>query len=399
MFVDTAFFYMGLSLIAVGSGLFKGNIFSLLGDHYKEDPAQRSRGFTIFFVSISFGAFFAGIACGYIAKLYGWHLGFSIAGLGVLLGVFTFFKYQHHLYPHCGLPPSTELANRSWFGMSLSTITFLTSLAISVPIAMILRYSEYFSTILPFCGVVILIQYIHIMINSSPETRINLLILMMLLIFKLMFYSMELQIGSFINLFTARNVSGHFLGLDIPAAASQSINPFSIILLGFLMGRYMKFDPKNNVLRFGFGLFTMVICFFILYLGCLNVDANAKVPYIYLFTAISFMGLGELLISPFVYSQASQLAPKNLKGFFMGVMMLSMAYSSFAGIPLSRIFSVPSIHGKVNLWESLSIYKTGFYYVTIFSLSVFFVFLLFAPFIHKYTYKKKDSVLESQKNL
>ena len=134
---------------------------------------------------------------------------------------------------------------------------------------------------------------------------------------------------------------------------------------------------------FGFGLFTLVICFAILYFGCANADINGKVGYLYLFSAVAFMSLGELLIAPFVYSQATLLAPAHLRGFVMGILALSLAFSNLAGIVLSKFVSVPSAGGKVDALESLAIYKAGFFNIAIFNLGVVGAFLLCCVFLHK----------------
>ena len=128
----------------------------------------------------------------------------------------------------------------------------------------------------------------------------------------MLFLSLEMQLGCLINLFAARNIDNQIWGFTVPAAFSQGINLLSIIILGSLMGRYMTFCKKNSTLKFMLGLSTMAICFFVLYLGCLSPNELGKVSYIYLLVAISFMGLGELLIVPLVHEQATLLAPTKL---------------------------------------------------------------------------------------
>lgn len=80
------------------------------------------------------------------------------------------------------------------------------------------------------------------------------------------------------------------------------------------------------------------------------------------------MSLGELCIAPVVQSQATMLAPANLRGFIMGIVMLSLAFSNLAGVILSKFMSVPSVGGKVDIVESLAIYKSGFLNITFFNL-------------------------------
>ena len=150
-----------------------------------------------------------------------------------------------------------------------------------------------------------------------------------------------------------------------------------------VLSTYMKFNKKYSTLMLGLGLLTMVICFFILYIGCLNADDNGKVGYLYLLIAISTMSLGELFISPLVQSQATLLSPKNLRGFVMGIVMLSLAFSNLAGIVISKFMSVPSINGQVDPIVSLAIYKAGFLNIAFCNLGLVVIFLLFSVFLHR----------------
>ena len=88
----TFFFYFGLTLIIFGVGLLKPSISSLVGSLYKENDIKRDQGFTVFYIGINIGAFFASLVVGYVGEVYGWHYGFSLAGVGMILGQ-TIFLY------------------------------------------------------------------------------------------------------------------------------------------------------------------------------------------------------------------------------------------------------------------------------------------------------------------
>jgi POT family proton-dependent oligopeptide transporter len=82
------FFYTGLLLICVGTGLLKPNISTMVGELYKGDMgARRDAGFSIFYMGINLGAFLAPIACGQVRDWWGWHFGFGLAGVGMTFGV------------------------------------------------------------------------------------------------------------------------------------------------------------------------------------------------------------------------------------------------------------------------------------------------------------------------
>ena len=87
---DEAFFYLGLLLIVVGTGLLKPNISTMVGDLYPEGGARRDAGFSVFYMGINFGAILGPTLCGFLGEGYSWHWGFSLAGFGMLVGLISY---------------------------------------------------------------------------------------------------------------------------------------------------------------------------------------------------------------------------------------------------------------------------------------------------------------------
>ncbi len=83
-------FYTALALLIVGNGFFKPNISTMVGQLYPDGSSQRDAGFTIFYMGINLGAAAAPLLCGYIGETYGWHLGFGLATVGMLIGLAVF---------------------------------------------------------------------------------------------------------------------------------------------------------------------------------------------------------------------------------------------------------------------------------------------------------------------
>ena len=84
-------FLVALVLLVVGCGLLKGNISAQVGALYADgDGAGRTRGFSIFSIGINVGAVVGPLACGLLAQIYGWHAGFGLAGVLMLIGLATY---------------------------------------------------------------------------------------------------------------------------------------------------------------------------------------------------------------------------------------------------------------------------------------------------------------------
>jgi POT family proton-dependent oligopeptide transporter len=373
--------YTGLALMAVGTGMFKGNVTNLLGACYTPNDPAREHGFTLFYVAINLGSFIASISCSFIAKYYGWEYGFGLAGLGMLFGILTFLKYSSVVAEYGNAPAREGNKKLSNFNYILGAT--LIGLFLAYPVSIMLTSSEYYTDIVKYAGLIILAIMLYIIANSENKQRNNLLALSIFIVFLMIFFALEMQLGSLINLFAERNVNKEILGFAIPAAISQAINPFSIIIFGSILGGYIRPSKKYAIITFGFGLLCMAICFYILWLGCLNADVTGSTNYLYLVLGISCMGFGEVCVAPFVHAQTTLLAPKHLRGFIMGILMLSLAYSNLAGNIIAKFMSVPTVGGSVDSLQSLAIYRDGFLQIANFNMLIVGLFALSTILIKK----------------
>ena len=84
-------FFVGLACLVIGTGFFKPNMPSILGEMYKNLPDKKDGAYTIFYMGVNSGAFFGMMLCGYIAETQGWHWGFGLAGIFMFLGTLMFW--------------------------------------------------------------------------------------------------------------------------------------------------------------------------------------------------------------------------------------------------------------------------------------------------------------------
>jgi POT family proton-dependent oligopeptide transporter len=118
MMRDTAalkVFYFALALIVMGVGYLKPNISTIVGKLYSQDDPRRDSGFTIFYMGINIGSFTATLLCGWLGETYGWGYGFGAAGIGMIIGLFTFLYGQKYLRGHAE-PSDPEKLQKKVFG-------------------------------------------------------------------------------------------------------------------------------------------------------------------------------------------------------------------------------------------------------------------------------------------
>ena len=96
-------FYLGLALIIIGTGFFKPNVSTMVGQIYRGDDNRRDSGFTIFYMGINLGAALAPLVCGYLGQNVGWRYGFAAAGVGMVLGLLTYLWGVNKYLPGIGL--------------------------------------------------------------------------------------------------------------------------------------------------------------------------------------------------------------------------------------------------------------------------------------------------------
>src|SRR3989441_4296576 len=93
------FFYAGLSLIVIGTGLLKPNVSTLVGSLYEQGDERRDAGFSVFYMGINLGALLGPVVAGKLAEGVDWHLGFACAGVGMTLGLVQYFIGRRRLDP------------------------------------------------------------------------------------------------------------------------------------------------------------------------------------------------------------------------------------------------------------------------------------------------------------
>jgi len=94
-------FFTSLGIMIIGNGFFKPNISTLLGNLYNDPKYKDNKdtGYNLFYMSINIGAFFCNFIAAFMRIKYGWDWAFIAAGIGMFIGVITFWVGMPH-YKH-----------------------------------------------------------------------------------------------------------------------------------------------------------------------------------------------------------------------------------------------------------------------------------------------------------
>jgi proton-dependent oligopeptide transporter, POT family len=347
-------FYPALGLLIVGNGFFKPNISTIVGRLYPPGDSRRDAGFTIFYMGINLGAALAPALCGAIGQTYGWHFGFSLAGIGMLLGLAVFLRGQR-LIPGLAEPPDIRrLRQRAWLWLSHETWLYLGAFCAVVVAWQLVQHGAWVGRLLSGIGGLIAVGLVAYLLRLADRVeRDRLIVALVLTGFSIVFWAFFEQAGSSLSLFTDRNVDrrlsapfatglGAVMGLfgrstpsEIPASIFQAVNPILILLLAPLFGLlWVGLDRSGKQpslpLKFGLGILQLGLGFGALWLGAERAADNGMVCVGWLLLGYLFHTTGELCLSPIGLSMITKLSPSKIAGLMMGTWFLSSAFAQYA---------------------------------------------------------------------
>jgi proton-dependent oligopeptide transporter, POT family len=384
---DLAFF-LALALIVVGNGFFKPNISTFVGALYEEGDVRKDSGFTIFYMGINIGGFVAPLLCGWLALEYGYHYGFGLAGIGMMAGLIFFWSgIKKNVFGDKGMPPSEEVYEKKIIGIPQKTLIPIIAFLFVPVIAYLLAswQQNYVSGIFKFIGFAVLGYLVYIMVKLDAEARKKLIMAVLITFFMTLFWGFHELSGSVITLFASRNVD---LSGIMSAAQTNALNSMFIIVLAIPISLLWGYLAKKGLnprtpYKFGLGLLFAGLCFYILSISGASADENGLVPFVYLLVMYFILSIGELFMSPVGLSKITDLSPKNIVAFMMGVWFLSSAFAFQIVGFIGEQLAIESTDKNVGGLETLTIYTDGFHLIAMYALGAGAIVLLFSPLMKK----------------
>lgn len=388
-------FFISLTFIIIGNGFFKPNISSFLGKFYGLNDSRKDGAFTIFYMGVNIGALLSIVTCSYVADEIGWHYGFGLAGIGMLLGIIVFWLFGPSSFGKKGINPSShditeeideerdiallhappserqEALSREAEKFELYTTPklrrnqFLTIIAtlVFIPIcAQFLNLSDVVTGILLALSVGILLVLLVMSLRQDSEAgKQRLWVVMVLFVFHAVFWALFEQAGGSITLFTERNINR----AGIPAPTFQFFNSFFIILLAPLFSwiwinlRKSGKEPSTPM-KFFYGLFFLAVGFAFIVLGAEFFAVEGMVSMGFLIAMYFFHTTGELCLSPVGLSMITKLSPAKAVGFVMGAWFLSISLANKMAGLIGELTAGEDVSGDGTPTETLEVYSNTY---------------------------------------
>jgi POT family proton-dependent oligopeptide transporter len=336
-------FYVGLVLVALGSGLLKSNMSTLVGALYPEGGARRDAGFTLFYMGVNVGAFLGPMVCSALGEKLGWRWGFSAAGMGMVFGLIQFRWSRERLGNAGELPSSVRADWRAlrgrWVGLVCAVIAMVaTGVALWTgwltvdPKVLASRTAGVIAGV----GIVYFLWAaleIRLAAKGGPEGGVELRrlgVIAVLFAASALFWSGFEQVGSSLSLFAERFTDRMVLEWQVPAGWFQSVNALFVIVLAPLMaGLWTAWDRRGGApglaAKVAWSLVLLGAGFLVAAWAARRADASGTVGPLWLVTVYFIHTVGELCLSPVGLSAVTKLAPQRLAGQMMGVWFVGSA--------------------------------------------------------------------------
>ncbi len=392
-------FVMGLVLIVIGTGHFKPSVSVMVGQLYPSGDPRRDGAFTIFYMGINVGAVLCAYTCGTIGEKYGWHLGFGLAGIGMIIGLGLYARFRSLWLGLIGAPPQ-DLPNRvphvilgasiivavvgtlfhtgafAWMGRTTDTLMGTGRnglITIMVLVGLIIAWCVWFVRKQESAG-------------RGPTAAI-----LIFVVFNAVFWLAFEQTGSSLNIFASENTDRVVAGWEVPATWFQSANPLTIIAFGPLfaalwsgLGR-RKLNPSQPM-KIALALFLIGAGYLFMVGGSMQATGGAKACMFWLVATYALHTWGELCLSPTGLAFVTRAAPVRYVSFLMGIYFLSnFVAGKVGGMMAGQVEGIEQ--GKVELfwypWFRLGGQADFYLLFVVLTVGAGFLILLLTPILKR----------------
>ena len=339
--------FVSMFLIVIGTGLLKPNVSNIVGDLYTKEDYRRDSGFSIFYMGINMGALIAPLIVGTVGQSYNFHFGFSLAAIGMFIGLIFFVvtkgKYLGPAGTNVPNPLTPEERSKVFkrFGIGAAVVILLGAITIPTGILTV----DGFTMIISIFGVVIPAIYFLVMYRNPKTTKVEqsrLLAYIPLFIAAIMFWAIQEQGSIILARYADQRTQLEFAGISIKASWFQSLDPLFIVMLAPVfawlwvkLGKRQPSTPK----KFSIGLVFAGLSFLVMIIPALMNGTDTLVSPLWLVLSFFLVVLGELCLSPVGLSATTKLAPAAFSAQTMSLWFLSNASAQAINAQIVRLYS------------------------------------------------------------
>ena len=329
-----------LAGIAVGTGLLKPNISSLLGNEYPEESPLREAGFTYFYMGITSGIILGSTVPDVLNFHFGWPISFMSAAFGMIIAI-AIFSFGCHRYKIADYSPYTYQFKNLVFAACIIACLWIVSF-------FILHFPAFANSVFISIVVLSLLYFIY----SAREEPCALMtrkiwIIALLCVISIMFWALYFQMFMSLTLFITRNVEPTLFGIQFPAPYYVSIQSLGAIIFGFSILCYRKKNMKpaqpacDYANKFVYAMCFMTAAYLIIAAVCRYHSGSALISPFYIIPAYLMFSLAELYLYPVGLSAITVLASRKKVSTMMGIFLVSLGIGGFLSGRLAYLTAIP----------------------------------------------------------
>lgn len=339
--------FISMFFIVIGTGLLKSNVSGMVGHLYSKDDLRRDAGFSIFYMGINIGGLIAPIIVGILGQKVNYHLGFSIAAIGMFFGLVQYYFQGKKTLQTVAIKPANPLEGRE------RTVFFRNFLLVLAAVAVLFGAAafmgklsvDFFVNCISILGILLPVYYFTKMLRSkdvTPSEKQKVLAYIPLFLAAIVFWSLEEQGSSILALFAADRTQETLFGIAVPASLFQTLNPLFVILLTpifvSLWTKLGKRQPRTEV-KFAIGLVLAGLSFVLLMFPSILFGVESRVSPLWLTFSFLIMIAGEMCLSPVGLSVTTKLAPKAFEAQTLAIWLLADASSQAINAQIARFYT------------------------------------------------------------
>lgn len=343
---NLAMFFASMVLIVIGTGLLKPNVSSIVGDLYDINDNRRDAGFSIFYMGINLGGFISPLIAGALMTT-SFHLGFSVAAVGMFLGLIVYVATRKKYLGTAGTQVPNPLKDDE--KKRVYSIIAIGSIVIALFIALGAFFNfltiDGFVAFIGILGFVIPTIYFVTMYRSPKTTEVEqsrLLAFIPLFIASVLFWVIAEQGSTVLAVYADERTNLSFMGITWSPAWFQSFWPLFVIFLApafAVLWTKLGDRQPNTTQKFALGLLAAGLSFVVILIPGYLGGTDALVNPLWLVLSIFFVAVGEMCLSPVGLSATTKLAPAAFSAQTMSLWFLSNAAAQALNAQLVKFYS------------------------------------------------------------
>lgn len=337
--------FVSMVFIAIGTGLLKPTISASVGDLYEHDDPRRDAGFSIYYMGISVGAVAAPLIVGTLGQRYDYHLGFSLAAIGMALGLIVYVRTGRHLSSASNRPKNPlvlrEVPRARLVGVAVAAGLVVVTVIVTA-VTGVLGVDGVVNAI-SVLAIALPVVYFTRMLRSPRTTateRTRLRGYIPLFAAAVVFWVIQEQGATVIAQYAQESTDLDAFGFAIAPTWFQSVGSFVLIMLTPLFALlWLRLDrrsrPPSTAAKFSVALAVAGCSFLLLVIpGLTGAPANPM----WLIGSLALVTIGEMCLSPIGLSATTRLAPAAFATQTMGLWLASGAAGQGIGAQLVKLY-------------------------------------------------------------